>query len=114
MKTIRFYGASDDLCEVEGDAKGCNEYCSEAHGEGLHHFAFIVRSRRHPDDEGEGLRVNAFYDGTWSFAVGMLMEDAPMPNWPASVGPCPECSYSTMLTLTVPDDAEVVRDSLRY
>jgi hypothetical protein len=106
-RELRFSGASDDLCEVDGDVKGADEYDNCASRDGKHAFAFIVRQ-----GEEVGLRVNALYDGCWSFAVGQLLEDCPLPPWPIRVEPCHP--YSTQLVLTVPSDVEVVRDSLNY
>jgi hypothetical protein len=72
MKNVSFYGASDDLIEVEGDCPGCDEYNAER-------GVFVATG---PDG---GVRIALEYGGfdddkgpTWEVAVAMLDEDHPM------------------------------------
>lgn len=79
MKVIEFYGASDDLIEVDGDAPGCDEYNVISDGPLIATFAVEA-------DEG-GCRVHAIYTtgGVWSFAVAQMEEDFPVPaDWTIS------------------------------
>lgn len=64
---VTFYGASDDLIEVEGDVPGCDEY----NGEDAH---FIVVGF-----EGK-VRVRVWYTehGVWAIAVAPVHERTPM------------------------------------
>lgn len=68
MSTVTIYGSSDDLIEIEGDAKGCDEYNAE---EGT--FVLI-------GSEGKA-RVHVSYldGGVWGIRVSPVEEDAPMP-----------------------------------
>lgn len=52
MNTIKIYGASDDLIEVEGDVPGCDEYGSEA--------GVVELST------GDAFRIRYTDDGVWT------------------------------------------------
>lgn len=95
MQTAVFYGASDDLVEVEG-VKGEDEFT--APGNGPYMGAFNL---------GGKIRVHAIYDGCWSFAVGKVDEDIPLPNWPTRIS---ETGYTMRLEIDVPDDVKVFRE----
>lgn len=95
MKTAKFYGASDDLIEVEG-IKGENEFTASADGPLAASFNL-----------GGKMRVHAFYDGCWSFAVGQVDEDIPLPAWPVRITQHPETKYTVLLEIDVPDDVKL-------
>ncbi|WP_223665226.1 hypothetical protein [Serratia sp. JSRIV002] len=90
-KTLRFFGASDDLFECEGAIReeiGCFNSL------GVYH----LRS-----NEGE-LLVTASYtdEGCWAIGIGPVEDGVTIPAWPASFSTAH--TYSAMLTLEVPDD----------
>ncbi len=101
-RTLKFYGASDDLFECEGttgnepDEIGC--YDKPA--------AVVIEAMGRV-----GLQVIASYDGAhenavWAIGIAPLDEDIQLPDWPMEwkLG---VRGYSTELTITVPDDAVV-------
>lgn len=92
MQTAKFYGASDDLVEVEG-VKGGDEF--NVYGDGPHMALFNL---------GGKMRVHAIYDGCWSFAVGMVDKAIPLPEWPVRVT---SEGYTTVVEIDVPDDVKV-------
>lgn len=112
MQTVEFYGAGDDLVEIEGDIPGCDEYPG-----GDEPSEFIIRAGE------EAMLVVAFYGGkgTWAFAPGIVDEGAPFPAWPLrfAVKVRPEFAelkpgtypdpYSMSLVIEVPDDARLDR-----
>lgn len=103
MKTVKFYGASDDLVEIEG-IKGEDEFyfhptCESEKGIGLSQ-AFLVGSG------AGGLKVYAIYDGCWHFSIGPIDEDIEMPQWPIRYS-LYESGYSVLLEIDVPDNAFV-------
>lgn len=91
MSALKFYGASDDLIEVEGDIPGCDEYNAE-------HAYFQIA--------GLQLALEFGGDGTWEIAVGMVDEDVPVTasNMRLSVD-----RYTMVLDMEVPTGAYVVR-----
>ncbi len=112
MQTVYFYGHSDDLVEVEGSVAGCAEYdvlddmLASAGRYGAHaRFAII--------HEGvEKLHVIAVYadNGTWTF-MPVLVDDENrlIDDWVISVQHSSQCDHSMSLTISVPDDASVIR-----
>lgn len=109
MNTVTFYGASDDLIEVDG-CEGAGEFnagnCEPVAARFLLHGTF-------GEDSGtESLAVYALYDGVWSFAVGQADEDTPLPAWPISIVQSPEVPYSALLTIVVPGSARLERVAL--
>lgn len=104
MKTVTFYGSSDDLVEIDG-IKGADEFNVY---EQINAFEVITGVI----GEETGLRVLAIYDndGTWSFAVALLGEGIELPDWEMellSPNQHEMNNYSTMLSIEVPDDARV-------
>lgn len=67
--SVTFYGASDDLIEVEGDAPGCDEYP-------LDDATFLVTTH-----DGPQVRVRVRYTetGLWAIEVAQSAEDEPTP-----------------------------------
>lgn len=100
MQSAIFEGASDDLIEIEG-VKGGDEFSAWT-----------------KDDEGVAgvftlggkMRIRAIYDGCWSFSVGQVDEEIPLPPWPVRVEQSPRTPYSVRLVVEVPDDVKVFRE----
>lgn len=99
MKTVKFYGASDDLVEVEG-IPGADEFWCDTTCAPFAYATFVV---------GGKVRVRAIYDGCWSFAVGQVDEDLELPAWPIRITQHADPSYSVLLEIDVPDDTSVMR-----
>ena len=107
-RTLTFYGASDDLFEIEGHRKGEPDEIGSSPravvitdcGDGL------------SGQENEGLQVIATYatDGfegsVWSIGIAQLDEDIPLPDWPMK---WTYQGYSVHLTITTPGTAVVRR-----
>lgn len=92
LSEIEFYGASDDLVEVEGDAPGCDEYPSDD-------ATFVVA----------GLRVRVHYPtDCWAIEVNRLDEDVPVTAEEMKLS---ADGYSMHLTIQVPDGTAVVREA---
>lgn len=70
MSGVLFYGASDDLIEVEGEIPGCDEYNAED-------ASFVVVC-----ENGSVciVRVNYTSEGTWQVGVRPIGENVPMPE----------------------------------
>lgn len=103
-QTATFYGASDDLIEVEG-VKGGDEFSASA-GDGLVQAKFNL---------GGKMRVYAIYDGCWMFAVGQVDEEIALPDWPVRTTQKlkgKKCGYTTLMEIDVPDDVKIFREKL--
>jgi hypothetical protein len=96
----KFYGASDDLIEVEG-VKGADEFSAMTHTDGGVAGVFNL---------GGKLRIRAIYDGCWSFSVGQVDEDIAIPDWPIRVEQHPTTPYSACLIIECPDDVKVFEE----
>lgn len=100
MRTLKFYGCSDDLFEIEGtkagepDEIGCFEKPAAVN---------VVYGEA-------GVRVWAVYargeTGTWMIGIEPLDEDIPVPDWPIRMG-LSDGGYSTEIAMDVPDGATV-------
>ena len=110
--TIRIYGASDDLVEIDSpDVKGWgDEFTAYEQGEG---FMGAWDLTTQDDDSVIGLRVYAFYKGVWQFMVSPIWPTAmdseepiaKAPDWPITVtnGDGDDVPiYSTLVTITAP------------
>ncbi|EMB4322617.1 hypothetical protein RJ492_001714 [Pluralibacter gergoviae] len=96
MKELKFYGASDDLLECEG---AISEEIGCFNSPGIYHLKSA---------EGEMQVVGYYLDsGLWSIGISQVNENTPLPAWLTSFSQH-ECGYSVVLTLQVPDDAELV------
>lgn len=97
MRKLIFYGASDDLCEIEGTRSGE----PDEFGPGPNDIG-VVTVRQ----QDAGLRVVfAFVSpGVWSIGIAQLDEDMPLPGWPMSWS---YEAYSAKLILEAPDHAIV-------
>ncbi len=100
-QTAVFYGASDDLIEVDG-VKGADEFCNDGATDGIIAAKFNL---------GGKLRVYAIYDGCWMFAVGQVDEGIPLPDWPMRFTQHSE-GYSAQMEIDVPDDVKLFREEL--
>jgi hypothetical protein len=100
MQTAIFEGGSDDLIEIEG-VKGGDEFGALSKDEEFIAGTFNL---------GGKLRIRALYDGCWSFSVGQVDEDIPLPNWPIRVEQSPRTPYSVRLVVECPDDVKVFRE----
>lgn len=98
MQTAVFYGASDDLIEIEG-VKGGNEFGIFKVGPYIAAFNL-----------GGKMRIHSIYDGCWSFAVGQVDEEIPLPDWPIRIKWPGGRGYSTRLEIDVPDDVKVFQE----
>ncbi len=95
-KELRFYGASDDLFECEGAIR--EEICVY-NNPGEYHLK---------SSEGEILITACYTDnGCWAIGLGQVNEDTPIPEWAATYSMY-ESGYSVLLTLTVPDDTQLM------
>lgn len=99
MKTVIIHGASDDLVWIAG-CKGENEFNVNPHRNG---YAGTFNL-------GGKMRIHAIYDGCWSFAVGQVDEDIPLPDWPIRVKQGIENRYTTAIEIDVPDDVKVFHE----
>jgi len=97
MRLLKFYGASDDLFEIDGTAE--DEPDERDPG--------TVEIK---DIDGSGLRVHCDYgiagNACWMVGVAPMDEDAPIPDWPMSFR-LGGRGYSAELTMKVPDTAKV-------
>lgn len=79
---ITIYGASDDLVEVDG-CEGADEFGSYGYeGTAVHWRGDFIAPGG--GTIPEQLRVYAIYDGCWHFSLGQVLEDVPLPPWPAT------------------------------
>lgn len=85
MNTIKLYGASDDLIEVEGDVSGCDEY----NGADAH-FVLVGASAQ--------TRIRVWYTarGVWAISAAPTDEDVAM--LPVSINNA-ETGYSAEATV---------------
>jgi hypothetical protein len=101
MKTLKVYGASDDLIEASG-VEGCGEF--SAHADGDYQGHLTVESGNTSQDYYV-ITLHVIHDGCWAFAVTMD-EDNP-PNWPVRRFWGKDIPYSETLEIDVPDDARL-------
>ena len=98
-RTLKFYGASDDLFEIDGtkgeepDEIGC--------------FERVPTVKVAFDDE-TGLFVTAHYApnnsaATWMIGISQIEEDMPLPDWPMRWSAPGGRGYSVELEIDVPD-----------
>lgn len=112
MPTITVHGASDDLIEVGGPcwyngivwADG-NELSANGWDKMLAATLYVV------DDSGNPQAVvRSIYDGTWSFAIGMVDEDRAWPDFPVRVVKSDVCPYSMALEIEVPEGHYLIHE----
>lgn len=102
MRTLRFYGASDDRFEIEGSLPG------EPDELGCYKKPCVVKVCS--PSKGQLAIVGMYAPGNtapcWSIGIMPVDEDVPIPPWQIS-WQTNENGYSTQLTILVPDDAVV-------
>jgi len=114
MPQITFYGSSDDLVEVNGPAwfDGAVRLGGEEFDVGTVGIGDSVSIRAKfflmDAEHVKHMAIHALYDGCWSFAVGMVDDEHPLPEWPPVVQN--KYDYSTDLTITVPEGVFAIRD----
>jgi hypothetical protein len=103
MKAFKFYGASDDLFEMDGPLS--EEQCDCGNGRVMaYHLKaaggeLIVAAVYAPD---------VFPDGTWLVGVSPATEDTPIPDWPTRFETGPHAtSHSATLVIECPDDVTI-------
>jgi hypothetical protein len=96
---ITFSGGSDDVVTVQ-TGKDVEEYYTYERGPVMWHADVT-------DGAIQVVRVTALYDGCWSFAVGQVDDDFPLPDWPISIRQDPHTRYSALLEIDAPDGAKV-------
>lgn len=102
MRTLIFYGASDDSVVItEGEVTKTYAVC----GDGLIEGAFDLVSVT----DNATLRVYVIYDGTWSFGCGYGDSGDEVPIWRILIGPCCENNTSVQFEVCVPDDVVIVQ-----
>ena len=102
---VTFWGASDDLVEVGGEAEGCDEYSY------FQHYNFLVCKRDEVDDEESPvILIQAHYgkNGAWSFRPSLVEEEVDeyyeIPEgWEVTITHQPR-SYSLHLNVDSGDD----------
>lgn len=100
---IEFSGHSDDIVMFKA-GKVSDEIGAYHSDDGLH-----ARTLRVATIGGsQGVDVHAVYDGTWSFAVGLIEEGRSLPKWTYSIEV--EHAYSTRLIIDTGEDMVTVED----
>lgn len=94
---ITFYGASDDVIEVEG-CEGADEFNS-----------YERNSMWHGDlvTADAAIRIHVFYDGCWHVSVGQADEAIPLPDWPIKISQHRSLPYSALLEIDAPDSTRL-------
>lgn len=100
MKTLQFYGASDNLFEVEGPGIRDEIGCYDRPG-----IYKVISNSGRLFVIGEYAVAN---EATWMVGVQQADEDIPLPAWPIRFVAKSPVSYSPMLELDVPDDTIVI------
>jgi hypothetical protein len=105
VKKLTFRGHSDDNVCIHTTQKlhdkvvgNSNEYGCFKAGVGIVMAAFVI---------GKAMQVTCLYDGCWSFAVGQVDEEIPLPEWPVVLKGSE--GYTSILEITVPSMAELER-----
>lgn len=100
MKTLTFYGASDDLFEVDSTVRADREEYS----------CYDTSCTVKVVDGDFGLFVTGLYapsgEGTWMIGISQLNEDIPLPPWPMR---WTADGYSVRLVLEVSDSTTITR-----
>jgi hypothetical protein len=101
VKTIKIYGGSDDLIEVEGECKGCDEYNTGTYNMGPHMGTISLNAG------DNSVRIHCIYDGSWAFAVCPQDGDFDFMPWDLRREFGANSPYSETVEIDVPDDCEV-------
>ena len=106
MRTLKFYGASDDLFEVEGtkagepDEIGSFNSITAVKIANDHAGLIVVGVYAAHDDMPKGM------PGCWTIGICPLDEDIPLPDWQMKWS-LSDLGYSPLLAIETPDDARV-------
>lgn len=97
-RTLTFYGASDDLFEIDGTTG------DEPDEIGCFGKAVTIEIRQ----QDRGLIVAGMYTGrgVWAMGIAPIDDDQPMPDWPMSWA---FEGYTAKLTIQAPDHVVVRR-----
>lgn len=95
LRMVKFTGHSDDIINVEG------RVFDEFYVKDLGEISYGVI------DIGGKMRVHAIYDGCWSFAVGQVEEDKPLPDWP--VRHMGSSGYTAVLEIDIPKGVMLIQ-----
>lgn len=114
MRTIKIYGASDDLFEIDTDHRK-----DEPDEIGCYDAPAAVKITADGEMGGgsNGLIVFGLYApgsiaACWAVGISQLDEDVPLPTWPMTWGTWNRAGddrvgYSVMLTIEAPDNAKI-------
>ena len=113
MPTVKFWGSSDDLVEVEGCTSARDfTVTSEKHENvaGLHHNAEFSTPGNATFIVNGHILVKADYNttGIWTFTAYPPQDDAPYPDWPTTIKQSTQCAHSMELTIEIPDKTALV------
>ena len=113
-RTARIFGSSDRFIIVEGGVSQNNELNATTTPK-LHDGGYVGTLLLSTNRPGESMRIHAFYDGYWSFAISPGEGDAnPLPAWPLRRLWAKDTEYSETLEIEVPKDARLtVLDRIR-
>jgi hypothetical protein len=99
MRNLAFYGASDDLFEIEGSGKGEPDEVGCFNSTATAQILTL---------DGDGLHVVAKYAPSevacWMIGLMQLDEGKPLPDWPMR---WKAEGYSVRLEIDAPDDAKI-------
>lgn len=102
MKTITFYGYSDDNVVFEDSANGTDEVSAWGRNDAVHRGYFDISA------EGSTIEVHVVYAGSWAFAICPQDDDYDnMPLWLVKREFGTRVSYSETLTIEMPDSAKI-------
>ena len=112
-RTLTFYGASDDLCEIEGSDQASgepDEFSPDRSDIGQVRVAGVGKCPTcdQPTQSKVGILVTWHYTlaGTWSIGVAPADEDGGIPAWPMRWS---HKGYTTVLEMDVPAGTVVTR-----
>lgn len=94
MKTLKVYGASDDLIETEG-LDGCDEF--------YNYLESTYKGFLRIESQGRRDNIHIIYAGVWSFSWAMEDEDKELLGKFKSLKS--DGGYSMVLEIEYPDDA---------
>lgn len=104
MKTLKVYGASDDLVEADG-IPGADEFSKHTCDACQAYIGRMLVSAGN-----EAICIHAVYAGSWSFAITSENADddfETLPDWPVRRTFGIDVPYSETLEIDVPNDAHL-------
>ena len=97
-KILSFYGASDDLIEVQDSQGTDEEYSAE-------NWVGVIEA---PNGDTALVYVDLRSTGCWTVALGLYEEDYALPAWPVTtVVDSSISTFSTYMTVEVPDGTTI-------